>query len=475
MKKNKTIRIGYQLFLLSFVIGHLSLTSCTDTGSSNDLVTFSGSVTLEGAQDMSGVTVSLYAPVELDTALTRINEQYPNIGVRISQETEFDHREQTPLATTTTDANGKWKIEGPKGSYNIVFEKEGYGWKYILEESSTNVADIDLYKEQVVPAVVGTDFVFEDGKFYVIKGDVSILGKATFQKAIIVAEKSARLILLGDVASATGGGFTFLTARDRDEIWNGVELDKDNASLAGLHISYARNAIEIKSNNNLVEKCYLKNSTLFGVSASSGRQNLRIRNILANTQDAGFSSTALDSTNLLEKSLFYNSVSYGMLLNQVSMVLRNSIFLKNNTGLQAFFDSDLTIENCRFESNSKYQIELGGSDPAIRYNNFSGKSEIVINLAQLGYGGSNNPVINYNNITGGDNYAVYMYGNRPNPNAFDIDARHNWWGTNNNQTIKDIIRDKADISVDDPGYAYTGYILWEPAQTASVAGAGIEN
>ena len=51
----------------------------------------------------AGVTVSLYAPVELpvesrmpaaDTALVRINQEYPNIGVQISQETEFDQRER---------------------------------------------------------------------------------------------------------------------------------------------------------------------------------------------------------------------------------------------------------------------------------------------------------------------------------------------------------------------------------------------
>ena len=66
-------------FILYFVF---FINTCSDP-SSNDKITFSGTVTLEDTTDFSGVTVSLYEPVELDTALVRINEEYPNIGVQI--------------------------------------------------------------------------------------------------------------------------------------------------------------------------------------------------------------------------------------------------------------------------------------------------------------------------------------------------------------------------------------------------------
>jgi hypothetical protein len=87
-------------YVLSFFLilnSYFLLTSCSDP-SSNNKVTFSGTVTLapEGVPDgkdttdYSGVTVSLYEPVELDpsigrtgTALVRINQHYPNIGVQI--------------------------------------------------------------------------------------------------------------------------------------------------------------------------------------------------------------------------------------------------------------------------------------------------------------------------------------------------------------------------------------------------------
>ncbi|MFC2088720.1 hypothetical protein ACFLSX_03885, partial [Calditrichota bacterium] len=105
--------------LFSFFLALFSFFSCSKSPSENETVVFSGTVTLEGMQDHSGVKVSLYKPVELDTALVRINQQYPNIGVQISQETEFDHREHTPSYSTTSNANGVWKIENvTPGTYN---------------------------------------------------------------------------------------------------------------------------------------------------------------------------------------------------------------------------------------------------------------------------------------------------------------------------------------------------------------------
>ena len=74
------------LFHLSFFF----LFSCSSP-TENNKVTFSGTVTLADTGDFiptndsgqDGVTVSLYKPVEPDTALVRINEKYSNIGVQI--------------------------------------------------------------------------------------------------------------------------------------------------------------------------------------------------------------------------------------------------------------------------------------------------------------------------------------------------------------------------------------------------------
>ena len=76
--------------LFSFFIFLLSCSTPTDD---DKKVTFSGTVTLEGETDRSGVTVMLFKPIELDTALTNLNAQYPGIGIEINQRTEFFWRE----------------------------------------------------------------------------------------------------------------------------------------------------------------------------------------------------------------------------------------------------------------------------------------------------------------------------------------------------------------------------------------------
>ena len=74
------------LIILSIAI------SCSKTPTPPDTFSLSGTVHLEGQEDHSGVTVALYNPVELDTAVVRLQKEFPFVGVPISQQTEFDHR-----------------------------------------------------------------------------------------------------------------------------------------------------------------------------------------------------------------------------------------------------------------------------------------------------------------------------------------------------------------------------------------------
>ena len=62
----------FLFFLLFFVF--LFFFCSKDSTNNNSTITISGTVTLDGQSDYSGVTVSLYKPVQLDTALVRINQ-----------------------------------------------------------------------------------------------------------------------------------------------------------------------------------------------------------------------------------------------------------------------------------------------------------------------------------------------------------------------------------------------------------------
>ena len=115
------------LFFLSTIIACSSTTEI----SKGEL---SGVVNLEGLEDHSGIIVALYDLAYLDTTITRINNQYPQIGVKINQHTEFDHRLQSPVKYTETDVDGSFEITKiPTGNYSIVAMKAGWGFKYLYE------------------------------------------------------------------------------------------------------------------------------------------------------------------------------------------------------------------------------------------------------------------------------------------------------------------------------------------------------
>jgi hypothetical protein len=121
-KTSKTIRDNLRhswtvKFALIRVIRGLLLffLACTKQPTSPDTFSLSGTVHLEGQQDHSGVTVALYNLVELDTAVVRLQKEFPFVGVPISQQTEFDHRLAEPVYQTKTAGDGSYRIDNIKG------------------------------------------------------------------------------------------------------------------------------------------------------------------------------------------------------------------------------------------------------------------------------------------------------------------------------------------------------------------------
>jgi hypothetical protein len=86
--------------------------ACSKTPTSPDTFSLAGTVHLEGQEDHSGVTVALYNLVELDTAVVRLQKEFPFMGIPISQQTEFDHRLVEPVCTTKTKADGSFQLTG---------------------------------------------------------------------------------------------------------------------------------------------------------------------------------------------------------------------------------------------------------------------------------------------------------------------------------------------------------------------------
>ena len=138
-----TIITSISLLLISFFL----ILSCGNESTNPRTLTFNGTVSLEGETNYSGVKVGLYELIELDSTLAEINQRYPGVGVLIDQETEFDPRQNTPAYSTITDGLGNWRIEDvPMGSYNVVAEKDSFGWQIAYEENSSRKIVFNLKK-----------------------------------------------------------------------------------------------------------------------------------------------------------------------------------------------------------------------------------------------------------------------------------------------------------------------------------------
>ena len=140
------------LFSLIFILVSCSSPTETPIGS------LSGTVHLEHETDHSEITVALYDLAILDPTIVSINQGYPQIGVHISQHTEFDHRLQSPVKFTQTEADGSFMLEEiPTDIYNIVTIKDGLGFRY-LYEVVINEGDNDLPSQ---PEIFGETIISE--------------------------------------------------------------------------------------------------------------------------------------------------------------------------------------------------------------------------------------------------------------------------------------------------------------------------
>ena len=119
------MKIKYLAIPILFLLG-----TCNKTPTNPETGTLTGTVKLEGQTKHSGITVALYEPAELDTAIVGYNQRFPNVAFPISQATEFacppffgraclpgfrqNHRLGEVAAETKTNKDGSFKIDREK-------------------------------------------------------------------------------------------------------------------------------------------------------------------------------------------------------------------------------------------------------------------------------------------------------------------------------------------------------------------------
>jgi len=456
-----------------------------------------GTISILGFDDYSGVTVALYSPAYLDTTLVRINQEYPHIGVIISQETEFDHRLQSPMTYTQTDAAGNYQLNNIKpGKYNLAFLKDGISLKYIYEISLDEGENM-LTRQELKPSIdiytpITEPITFETGVQYNFKQNTQILSPAIIEAgAILSIDKEKKVEFYDDVnTSKTGSRWHLIsssylnelsiTKPDSTDYFNSFIIKKHNNNqviLQNGNVSFINAGINIEPDN----------AVYSNIRAKSGFTHVYVsseNNLFANNLITDFTQRvhAFYGSSFIEKNIFYKNVE-NMLLSENDAIVQNNCFIDNLVAMRPFY-GDIHIAHNDFENNS-YCISTVASDPLIEYNNFFGSKQYCIQThkyyTQAAYDFSK-PLISNNNFYG-NNVSISLIAKE---NLFlgygyqgkaglgvrsDILASNNYYKYH---PIDNRIIDHNDYSdPNSPNYC-PYYVIYDPYRSRAIGNAGIQ-
>ena len=486
------MRVVFFLLVVCLLVG------CTSDPSATASLT--GTISILGTDDYSGVTVALYAPAYLDTTLVRINQEYPHIGVIINQETEFDHRLQSPVTYTQTDVTGNYQLNNIKpDKYNLALLKEGVSLKYIydiiLAEGENVQQRIELNPSIDMSTPITEPITFKSGVQYNFKHNTQILSPVIIEAgAILSIDKEKKVEFYDDVNTSETGSRWHLTT---SSYLNELSITKPDST------DYFNSLIIKKHNNNQV---VLQNGNVSFVSAGINIEpdnavysNIRAKNgfthLYVSSENHHFANNlvtdfrqrvhAFYGSSIIEKNIFYKNLE-NMLLSENEALVQNNYFIDNLVAMRPFY-GDIHISHNDFENNS-YCVSTVASDPLIEYNDFFGSKQYCIQThkyyTQAAYDFSK-PLISNNNFFG-NNVSISLiaksniYSQGYNYYSLNgLGVRSDILATNNyykHLPIDDRIVDHNDFPnepYDSPNYCPYN-VIFEPYSARVVVNAGIQ-
>lgn len=473
------MKLNVSFFSFGLVALILVLSCSKDSsGPDNNTVTVSGKVTLEGLSDYSGVTVSLYAPVTLNPEIAAINQQYPNIGVKISQETEFDHRAGTAAYSATTNAAGEWSIGNvAKGTYNLVAQKSGFGWKYNLNldcGSDRPGSNFDLLQEIEITAIT-SDYVFQSERHYILKNNLEVPTNVslTFNNGVHLRLNPNVILRIRGAANFNNSSYAYILCDQVGSRYSRVELLSNNYTIKNLIVNAGNTGLGFTNTSNTkVEKCIIRNS-LNGIYFNSGSNNQVLNNLVYDNQDGV--SLVGTSHSLVQSNIIFSNEEIGLNNQQAENNSCLSNYFKSNKDALVFLESASgLVKNNVFDKNITFSITILGSKPAVRLNNFLNENiglKVCSSYQQQSYLQSQ-PVISFNNFLVLSSYSIDLSGHPASPfvygnNDANIDALHNFWNTPNDFDIQNKIWDHNDNNI------ILGVVSYAPFSSTLIDSAGI--
>ena len=466
--------------------------------------TLTGTVSLEGLSDHSDITISLYDLAYLDTTIVRINNEYPHIGVIITQHTEFDHRLQSPVKTTTTLADGSFELEKiSTGTYNLVAQKAEFGFRYIYEiniskgdnelssytnkknnvistgsseatvmersQSSSKVperSDIALFPEVHLSGEVTGDIVVDPDHHLVIDDDTNF-GPSTsltlMPDAVVRINPGKDLKIYGELTAQGEEGHMFWVTSNHGfeddfkhdilDLYNSMELtpvgtNTDNIILWGKW-SWGNSAFRLNQVSSFLSDCLIDNceSGFYFNAMGSAEVKKTVVQECRNESEAGIYFINEIQGNCLNNIILncYNGVK----IKTNSEVAVNNCFIKGgNTGVNVSYYSLLNIQYSEIRTDN-YGINSLFSACSIQSNNIY--SDKCIKTSRS-YDGIFDVSLNNLNCV---QYAIVL-----GKNCYQNDCTNNYYYTINKDDILSFIFDVNDVDPDS-AYMYED-VIFEP-------------
>jgi hypothetical protein len=390
---------------LTIIVIALTTLGCDSTSSSSNYK-LSGEISIEGVADLSGVTIALYFPTILDEDLLNYQDNYSSIGVQITQEMLFDHRQSTATKTVQANSDGTYEIKDvSSGEYNLVAYTDGFGWSYktgITVGADRSNLNFTLFPETIVTSATSGSTTFEANHFYVIEQNVDFFVPLNIVQPchfLITPNKKISFLNEVNINPASGQVRFTLSGNPATEKWLGIVVKNVNADISDIIIENAATGIisensmnELQLNNVLITKSVIgfsalnsspitiANSTLFGnenaniemqlanisiVHSLIGKAELGINQsdfcetVVTNTiitgheigfQDVDTQGPALASPQIT-LSLFENNNLHDIYLKNSNMLVVANTNLLSDVALKVKADINNLIDNLNFQSN----------------------------------------------------------------------------------------------------------------------------
>jgi len=376
--------------------------------------------------DFSGVTVALYELAVLDTTILRINQEYPQIGVLVSQETEFDHRLQNPVKVVTTDAIGSYSFSRiPYGRYNFAIIRDGWGLRYeyniLIDDSSKQqggriTGETSLYPTRYLNTVEQGYLEFFPDRSYIVAEDVTVLADCRFNGGSNLFIAPGRsLNFHGDLhydssistitRISSSDGLYSTTMKTSIEPFNRVMFSNDQEPvLSHLVIDHGVDGIRFQGGGTL-KNSIVRVMTASGVTAGTGMFNAE--NMVVRGNNTIGLLTQADGT--IQSSIFLGN-GEGLFISEAMVNANNNYIVNNRIGVRSLYGASTINNNC-FDRNV-FGLSICAADPSVTLNSFYANStDIELNKSWVSYQVYQycSPTIESNNFLGSGLY-ISLYG-----------------------------------------------------------------